>query len=161
MREQRIRFFVRKTSSRRHSVMRKKEDSEVHRKKPVVSSVWIVFNWPLHLNGPPQNEKGQPDPWSDRPTSCETRIGRSQRPTVNGNNDECSLTVIPGEPRVVSTFSTGLTWSPFKRIRRLFTRREHSKNQQDAQESRIAWSQEIAVKRLANARFLIFQERHV
>lgn len=44
-------------------------------------------------------------------------MGRPQGPTVNGNNDECSLTVIPDEPRVVSAFPTGLTWSPFKHIR--------------------------------------------
>lgn len=51
-------------------------------KEPVVSSVWIVFNWPLHLNGPLQNEKGQPDPTGLLPVEPEWVDPRDQRSMV-------------------------------------------------------------------------------
>ena len=97
--------------------MRKCTDElvEANRRTAVGSYVWIVFNWLLHLNGSSWNGKGQPGPWSDRPTSCRTRMARFEGPTVNGNNDECFFQrdkekgrERERKTRVDSLFATGL-----------------------------------------------------
>lgn len=88
---------------------------EANRCTAVGSYVWIVFNWLLHLNGSSWNGKGQPGPWSDRPTSCRTRMARFGGPTVNGYNDECFFQrdkekgrEREKKTRVDSLFATGL-----------------------------------------------------